>query len=229
MLLLLWWGVCEVEATLLPFVDQEALLTSPCIHTLRGVLYQFPLSLSDHWLDKVKDLCLLSADTLSTQKSFCSINSKHTFFLHHLSYCPFFLLLIHRCCKYSSPLGNCGDSDNTTCAEYQHTHNAIFHGFSWEQVKEDNGRKRQLMVAEVDVDSVGWGNEEGVVSQTYWKQSESTPQTKPIHKCNTTLTEVTMDPFYGHLLVLIHTLALSEISQILYLVLFSELSACESY
>lgn len=68
-----------------------------------------------------------------------------------------FLLIFLHC--LSSPLCNPGDPDAATSAEYQHTLNAISLRFSRELVRgEEYGREMELK-ADLDVDSVGRGND----------------------------------------------------------------------
>lgn len=146
---------------------------------LRGVLQRSSFILSNHWLDKVEELRLLSAEKRSalfwvrkytrelrkwhshtpeyTMDSLCKLSAHISlFYPTSLSLLSFLLVSL---CRLSSPLRNCGDPHTATSAEYQHTLNAISLKFSRELAKgEEYGREMELK-ADLDVDSVGWKND----------------------------------------------------------------------
>lgn len=152
--------VCTVCVSVEGEGTSQRTTPQPLSTHLRGVLQQSPFIPSNHWLDKVEDLRLLSAEKRSAvfsesehtpesseNETVTLLNTQWIHCVNFLFYPTFsFTAFLSSHLFMSSflppPSGNCGDPDAATSAEYQRTLNATFLKFSRELWKENNMERR---------------------------------------------------------------------------------------
>lgn len=154
--------VCTVCVSVEEEARSQWTTPQPLSTHLSGVLPQSPFIPSNHWLDKVEDLRLLSAEKPSAlfpksehtpesseNETVTLLNTQwihcvNFLFYPTFSFTPFLSSHLFMSSFLSPLLGNCGDPDVATSAEYQRTLNATLLKFSRELWKENNMELRQI-------------------------------------------------------------------------------------